>query len=304
MEIYPLLYFTTVADMGNLTRASNFLDVSPSSVSCAIKKLEDDLGTPLFDRVGRNIVLNKYGIAYMAYAKKILAINALGNECLRQMLESHDMVVNIADNTNVFASHIISEFLREYPDISIHRTFINAEQSATVRLTDNYDFIIGSANNIRRPDLTYEYIRLGHTVRAIMNKENRLAMRKSLLISDIKGEPFITFVEGFSGRIMLNYIFDKINETPQIVFEGNNPHAMTPALSQNLGILLQGGPAAKFNMEAQHLYNDCISIPITDCYYESNTSLFWDSTNTMSKSAKLFKKFSEEFSKKYHLIDE
>ena len=74
MEIYPLLYFHTIADTGNLTRAAEQLHVSPPALSNSLKRLERDLGVELFDRVGRNLVLNRYGEAYLPYVRAILEL--------------------------------------------------------------------------------------------------------------------------------------------------------------------------------------------------------------------------------------
>ena len=87
MEIYPLLYFQTVAETGNLTRAAQQLMISPPALSNSLKRLERDLGVELFDRVGRNLVLNRYGEAYLPYARQILSLTRQSNELMQQMRE-------------------------------------------------------------------------------------------------------------------------------------------------------------------------------------------------------------------------
>ena len=304
MTLNTLQYFVTIADIGNLTKASEYLNVSPSSLSSAIKSLEEELGVALFDRVGRGIVLNKFGNAYLSYAKRILITNDEGVACISEMQHSRDMSINIADNTNSFTSNVISEFLAQYPDIPIHRSFVSAKDTISLKLPEQYDFIIGSSNNIRRPDLTYDYVRFGTSVYALVNKHNPLAKREHLKLRDIQSEPILTYASGYSGRIMLNSLFGKINAVPNVVFEGNTPQSMIPALSKNLGILLLSGPAAKYNMTDAKLYGDCTAIRIDDCFYESNTSLFYSPSASLSKAAKLFKKFCIEYSRRYGLLEE
>lgn len=57
MDVYQLQYFKTIAECSSLVEAAKRLHVSQPSLSRCIHKMEEELGTPLFDRVGRNIVL-------------------------------------------------------------------------------------------------------------------------------------------------------------------------------------------------------------------------------------------------------
>ena len=61
MELLQLKYFQTVAYMEHITKASKKLNIAQPSLSLMIKRLEDEIGTPLFDRKGRNIQLNESG---------------------------------------------------------------------------------------------------------------------------------------------------------------------------------------------------------------------------------------------------
>ena len=106
MEIYPLLYFVTVAQTGNLTKAAGQLNISPPALSNALKRLEQQLGTQLFDRVGRNLLLNEYGKAYLPYAETVISLTHRGSELLKQMKQEKNRDLAIADMTHVFASHL------------------------------------------------------------------------------------------------------------------------------------------------------------------------------------------------------
>ena len=61
MELLQLKYFQTVAYMEHISKAAKKLNISQPSLSLMIKRLEDEMGTPLFDRIGRNIQLNDSG---------------------------------------------------------------------------------------------------------------------------------------------------------------------------------------------------------------------------------------------------
>ena len=57
MELNQLRYFLTVARTGSFVKAAEECGVSQPSLSQQIKKLESDLGAPLFDRLGRGVKL-------------------------------------------------------------------------------------------------------------------------------------------------------------------------------------------------------------------------------------------------------
>jgi DNA-binding transcriptional LysR family regulator len=73
MELYQLRTFTTVAELGHLTRAAERLHVSQPAVSAQLKALEDELCVTLFERTPAGMVLTKAGRALRAQAERVLA---------------------------------------------------------------------------------------------------------------------------------------------------------------------------------------------------------------------------------------
>lgn len=72
MDVRRLRLFLAVVDEGGMTRAAESEHVSQPSVSQAIRELETELGTPLFHRVGRRVVLNAAGQALVEPARQVL----------------------------------------------------------------------------------------------------------------------------------------------------------------------------------------------------------------------------------------
>ena len=66
-----LKYFWAVAHVGNLTRAAQRMHVSPSALSVQIQKLEHQIGHPLFDRIGKQLVLTEAGRIALDYADTV-----------------------------------------------------------------------------------------------------------------------------------------------------------------------------------------------------------------------------------------
>ena len=83
LNYHHLRYFREVAREGNLTRTAERLNISQSALSTQIRQLEDRLGHPLFDRVGRSLVLTEAGRIALDHADRIFMtgddlVDALG----------------------------------------------------------------------------------------------------------------------------------------------------------------------------------------------------------------------------------
>ena len=61
MELLQFRYFLTAAKYQHITKAAEELNIAQPALSQAIKRLEDELGTQLFDRKHNRIILNAYG---------------------------------------------------------------------------------------------------------------------------------------------------------------------------------------------------------------------------------------------------
>jgi LysR family transcriptional regulator, transcriptional activator of nhaA len=79
LNYHHLLYFWAVAKAGSLRKASEALHVSQPSISAQLKQLEESLGTPLFTRTTRSLVLTETGQTVLGYAEEIFS---LGGELL------------------------------------------------------------------------------------------------------------------------------------------------------------------------------------------------------------------------------
>src|SRR6202050_1906596 len=72
MEFHQLRYVCAIADTGNFSRAAERCQISQPSLSQQVLKLEAELGTKLFDRLGRSIRLTEAGRAFIPRARTIL----------------------------------------------------------------------------------------------------------------------------------------------------------------------------------------------------------------------------------------
>ncbi|WP_422659248.1 LysR family transcriptional regulator [Paenibacillus sp. EC2-1] len=71
MEIRHLITFKTIVEKGGFNKAAEHLGYAQSSITTHIKELERELGRPLFDRIGKKVILTQYGKEFLTYATEI-----------------------------------------------------------------------------------------------------------------------------------------------------------------------------------------------------------------------------------------
>jgi DNA-binding transcriptional LysR family regulator len=75
LDLDTLRTLTTAHDLGGFAEAANRLGRTPAAISLQMKRLQDELGTPLFRKNGRRLSLTEAGQTTLSYARRILALN-------------------------------------------------------------------------------------------------------------------------------------------------------------------------------------------------------------------------------------
>jgi DNA-binding transcriptional LysR family regulator len=83
MNLDELHIFKTVAEQGGITRAATALHRVQSNVTTRVKQLEQRLGTKLFHRQGRRLVLSSEGKVLLAYADRLLRLSSEAHAALK-----------------------------------------------------------------------------------------------------------------------------------------------------------------------------------------------------------------------------
>src|ERR1700687_4236 len=122
MEMHQLRYFCAVVRTGSFTRAAVEEGVAQPSLSQQIVKLEQTLGSKLFDRLGRSVQLTEYGRILLPQALAILrqANEARSTlESLRRGVGGHLSVGCIPTVTPYFLAPRLCDFARWFPDVEL-----------------------------------------------------------------------------------------------------------------------------------------------------------------------------------------
>src|SRR5258708_23655554 len=83
MDLVELQIFKTVAELGGITKAATALHRVQSNVTTRVKQLEERLGTKLFHRQGRKLVLSSQGKVLLAYADRLLRLSSEAQAALK-----------------------------------------------------------------------------------------------------------------------------------------------------------------------------------------------------------------------------
>jgi LysR family transcriptional activator of nhaA len=106
-----LRYFWAVAHEGSLTRAAEHMNLSQSAVSVQIKKLEHQMGHPLFDRLGKRLVLTEAGKIALDYADTVFKAGDELISTLRGSPQASHQILRVGALTTLSRNFQL-EFLR------------------------------------------------------------------------------------------------------------------------------------------------------------------------------------------------
>lgn len=118
MELRHLITLKTIVEKGGFKKAAEHLGYAQSSVTTHIKELEEEIGKPLFDRLGRKVVLTHYGEQFLPYAVKIIE---LYSQALNTDDEpTGDLIIGISESLTIDrVPPILLEYKKSYPKVNL-----------------------------------------------------------------------------------------------------------------------------------------------------------------------------------------
>lgn len=121
MEIRNLKTFLRVAALMNFTAAARELGYSQANVSAQIKQLEEEVGAPLFNRIGRNVTLTQYADALLPYARSIVATAAQMENLLKSEADVGGVVrVGMVESLfDALAEEALLAYHHRFPKVQI-----------------------------------------------------------------------------------------------------------------------------------------------------------------------------------------
>ena len=162
LELYKIFY--VVADTGNITKASEKLNISQPAVTKHIKNLEYQIGEPLFIRTKKGVVLNEYGKKIFLNVKNALTLLDEAEKTIGKYKDSDKGNINVGISTSLARKYLlkyIEKFHKLYPNIRVTIYTDTTKDSIDKLKNGLIDIIISKfPSNI---DMDLDYYKLGTT---------------------------------------------------------------------------------------------------------------------------------------------
>jgi DNA-binding transcriptional LysR family regulator len=232
IDLYLLRYFIAVVETGNFTRAAERAFVTQPTLSAGIKKLESQIGQPLFERTNRRVFLTDAGTRFLPRAKAIMHVCNLAMQAIEG---SEDKPVLRLGLLMTLAHRRVGEFLMEYknfePDITIE-VFDGTEQERLNRLDERS---IDYALSLKRSDNLEEAIPLRHENYVfILPKDHDLNDQSELSALDLREENMIVRSRCEVLSETSRYFTDS-NIRPRLVYRTANDARAVAMVAAGLG---------------------------------------------------------------------
>ena len=185
-------YFQLVARLGSIRQASQALNVAPSSVSRILRQLEDELGTPLFERVRQRLKLTSAGELMLYHARVSLSeLNRACNE-INDLHGLHRGTVSVAVIESVARGIMpaaLEEFWGRHPAITVNVKVVGSQQAANMVAEGECD--LAMVFDVRVPRTIRRIATVSLPLGVLAVPGSKLAQKKELRLFDLAGEKVI-----------------------------------------------------------------------------------------------------------------
>jgi LysR family cyn operon transcriptional activator len=231
MELRHLRYFSAVADANHFRRAAESLHVSQPTLSQQIQQLEKDLGTTLFDRIGKRVRLTSAGETFRHHARRVLHELDEAQVALLELdgLKRGRLFVGAVQTLNTYLiPPIIARFATLHPGVFLSVEELTAGQIEQEllrgRLNLGISFVSPSTDGISSEPLFDEELVL------IVSSRHRLARRRLLKIQELDTEPLILLPTSFYPRQLFDEKAREVGASPRVAVEMNSIEGILAAI--------------------------------------------------------------------------
>lgn len=239
MDINQLQYFISVAQTLNFSEAARRNNITQPSISHHIGELEKQLGTTLFLRSRKGVVMTDAGREFLPHAVEIVELAEKASFRLRQIEGGQRGHVSIAALTTSSAilSRCLTVFAERWPDITVDINFTSGRSQVLAMNEAKYDLHFAVSEMVPAGD-TFEHL-ISHTdhLCLAMPKDHPLA-DQPLDFSKLQGERFIGVSET-DGPTLYNGIMAVCKArgyTPNIVCKYDRAEAVLLSVGAGIGI--------------------------------------------------------------------
>jgi DNA-binding transcriptional LysR family regulator len=235
-----LQFFVAAAEAGSVTGAARALSISQSSVTEAIKGLEDDLGVALFDRQARGLDLTHRGSLFLRHARTILADVAGARQAFRDEAAADEGRLSLGV-TSLVAGYVLSDILarfrRSYPRTDLSVIEDNGDYLQHLLIGGELDVAVLLTSSVRdRMALQVETLVVS-PYRLWLPLGHPLGEAHAITLDALGGQPLIQLmveeIEESTRRLMA-----ALQEKPRIAFRTRSVEAVRSLVATGAGLAI------------------------------------------------------------------
>lgn len=239
MDLRQMEYLVALADEQQFTRAATVCHVSQSGLSAAIRGLEEELGTTLFDRTTRRVVPTDAGLALLPHARTMLAQAAAARDAV--VRASHELSGSLRVGAEQCLGMVDVNALLErvhllYPLVELEFTQAGSHELAARVNEGTLDVAFvaggGQVTRLRRHELGRRPIVL------LVPPQHPLAGRERVEWADLRDLDFVDFQESWAVRTLNDEACVAHGVPRRVSAAVNDVHTLLDLVHRGLGIAL------------------------------------------------------------------
>ena len=239
MEVRQLQIFRTLAEELNFTRTAERVHTVQSNVTAQIKALEEELGAPLFDRLGRKVALTDAGRRFQPFAEQALAAMEQGLRAIQNSSEASGPL-RIATPESLLTyrlPEVMRAFRRRFPRVELQFRPHSGETLTADLEAGKLDLVIQMCDTVSNP--AHKSIRL-HTERIFLVADpgHPLARQRTVKPEDLSGQKLLLTESGCGYRAKLDRVLALQSVRPANITEFSSVEAMKQCVHAKMGLAL------------------------------------------------------------------
>lgn len=256
MDISKIDSFLTLAKTQHFAKAADRLYISQPALSKRIQALENELGVPLFDRMGNQTFLTIQGEAFKPYAEEILATYNSAKEYLKQIESMEHGTLNFGA-TNFIGVYmmpaVIAKFRQKYPRITINMAIQSSQNILEMLHKNQLEFVFLSDYILDDPENYVIEHYWQDELKLIVGNQHPLFHQKHCSFFDVKDDLYITKKKNSSQYRFLNQIFRQYNFDFENKLFISTQDAIKEAVVNNVGISIMSELAVEREVAAGYI---------------------------------------------------
>lgn len=146
MELNQIKQFRVIANTESISAAAELLYIAQPSLSQTLKRLEEELGTQLFDRRGKKIVLNSAGKIFLKYCDEIIISLDSAKKELAEYSGNRKVDINIAVDSTSLLIKDVADKMRKHYSWSVPHFYIGSNKDWDLKICSSMGPDYGSSS--------------------------------------------------------------------------------------------------------------------------------------------------------------